>query len=243
MSGIQRSPISESSSRRHSQIQHGQLSFPSHADASRPPNVPQTDVNHPPKLKTPVFYNLPPSRSIRSNACVACWQCMSAISDAIFSSSDTDRSEIISPIPRRHLTLQRSESQHWLGSPPLSPVSTASRAVSPLSFASVSPTRSRRRASHSFSLLLDHDKRTSTSTLATIPQGIAQSGEKIEGPYSPARRWTRWMHKQGMRDWVVPLAILCSVLVRWCVGLGSYSGWLSHCVTYYMAHKNMFRTG
>ncbi len=40
------------------------------------------------------------------------------------------------------------------------------------------------------------------------------------------RRWLRWMHKNGVKNWVVPCTLLASVLVRWCIGLGSYSGTL-----------------
>lgn len=32
------------------------------------------------------------------------------------------------------------------------------------------------------------------------------------------------MHKQGLRDWVVLITILSTALVKWCVGLGGYSG-------------------
>lgn len=32
------------------------------------------------------------------------------------------------------------------------------------------------------------------------------------------------MHKQGIKDWVVVITILLSALVKWCIGLGSYSG-------------------
>lgn len=54
-----------------------------------------------------------------------------------------------------------------------------------------------------------------------------------EGPGAPqvreeeqgfGRRWLRWMHKNGVRHWVVPCTLLASALVRWCIGLGSYSG-------------------
>lgn len=38
------------------------------------------------------------------------------------------------------------------------------------------------------------------------------------------RRWLRWMHRNGVKHWVVPCTLLASVLVRWCIGLGSYSG-------------------
>ncbi|TFK52429.1 glucosyltransferase, partial [Heliocybe sulcata] len=32
------------------------------------------------------------------------------------------------------------------------------------------------------------------------------------------------MHKQGLRRWVVPLMVVGTVWVKWCIGLGSYSG-------------------
>lgn len=46
------------------------------------------------------------------------------------------------------------------------------------------------------------------------------------------RRWLRWMHKNGVKHWVVPCTLLASALVRWCIGLGSYSGTSSkHCLS------------
>lgn len=53
-----------------------------------------------------------------------------------------------------------------------------------------------------------------------------------EGPGAPlreeeqgfGRRWLRWMHKNGVKHWVVPCTLIASALVRWCIGLGSYSG-------------------
>lgn len=47
----------------------------------------------------------------------------------------------------------------------------------------------------------------------------SSSGEKAMG-----RRWIRWMQKRGIEDWVLPGAIITSVLIKWCIGLGSYSG-------------------
>ncbi|KAI0789811.1 ALG6, ALG8 glycosyltransferase family-domain-containing protein [Abortiporus biennis] len=32
------------------------------------------------------------------------------------------------------------------------------------------------------------------------------------------------MHHHGMKDWIIPWVTLVAVLIRWCVGLGSYSG-------------------
>lgn len=36
--------------------------------------------------------------------------------------------------------------------------------------------------------------------------------------------WIRWMHKRGIKTWTVPLLVLVSTLIKFCVGLGSYSG-------------------
>ena len=48
------------------------------------------------------------------------------------------------------------------------------------------------------------------------------------------RRWLRWMHRNGFKHWVVPCTLLASVLVRWCIGLGSYSGTSSDYTYFYM---------
>lgn len=39
-----------------------------------------------------------------------------------------------------------------------------------------------------------------------------------------ARRWVRWMHKHGIKNYVIPAAVLGAALIKWCIGLGSYSG-------------------
>ncbi|KAH9936376.1 ALG6, ALG8 glycosyltransferase family-domain-containing protein [Fomitopsis serialis] len=46
------------------------------------------------------------------------------------------------------------------------------------------------------------------------------------------RRWVRWMHKQGLKRWVVPCAVLASVWVKWSIGLGSYSGQTGYTAMY-----------
>ena len=48
------------------------------------------------------------------------------------------------------------------------------------------------------------------------------------------RRWSRWMHRNGVKHWIVPCTLLASVLVRWCIGLGSYSGTSSVHTYFYM---------
>ena len=36
------------------------------------------------------------------------------------------------------------------------------------------------------------------------------------------RRWLRWMHRNGVKHWVVPCMLLASVWVWWWIGLSSY---------------------
>lgn len=45
-----------------------------------------------------------------------------------------------------------------------------------------------------------------------------------QGNHGAGRRWVRWMHRYNMKNWVVPSAIAASTLVKWCIGLGTYSG-------------------
>ena len=39
-----------------------------------------------------------------------------------------------------------------------------------------------------------------------------------------ARRWIKWMHKEGIRHWILPCVLLTSTWIKWTIGLGSYSG-------------------
>ncbi len=136
-------------------------------------------------------------------------------------SSETDRSEIVAPVPRRHHILQ-TESRHWLGTPPLSPYSPP---VSPFSATATSPARSRKRISQTLSLnnLSGHDPRRASSA-AHPPSLHPYKEHKSEDDRSMARRWLRWMHQENMKAWIVPSLVLASIWVKWAVGLGSYSG-------------------
>ncbi|KAI0699297.1 ALG6, ALG8 glycosyltransferase family-domain-containing protein [Cerioporus squamosus] len=136
-------------------------------------------------------------------------------------SSETDRSEIVAPVPRRHHILQ-TESRHWLGTPPLSPYSPP---TSPLSATATSPARNRKRISQTLSLnsLSGHDPRRVPSA-AHPPSLHLHKEHKSEDDRSMARRWLRWMHQENMKAWIVPSLVLASIWVKWAVGLGSYSG-------------------
>ncbi|GJE98268.1 glycosyltransferase family 57 protein [Phanerochaete sordida] len=61
-------------------------------------------------------------------------------------------------------------------------------------------------------------------TVAASSQSLSAEDHKNTEDTGMARRWTRWMHKQGLRHRVVSLVILFAALVKWCIGLGSYSG-------------------
>lgn len=129
---------------------------------------------------------------------------------------------VLSPIPRRHL-LESSANQHWLNSPAISV--TSSRPSSPQlttenNQSATSHIRHRFKSHHrNFSSIYEHE-----------PQGAVQartsSGKvhEAEGT-SMGRRWIRWMHKRGIEEWVVPGIIAASTLVKFAIGLGSYSGW------------------
>ncbi|KAH9049839.1 glucosyltransferase [Lactarius hengduanensis] len=104
------------------------------------------------------------------------------------------------PVPLRHRALQPSPDT-WIRTP--SP--SSSRAISPSSpVTGVFP-----RGYHnysSFGAIMEAEKETPLQE-----QGLG-------------RRWLRWMHKNGLKHWVVPCTLLASAVVRWCIGLGSYSG-------------------
>ncbi|KAI0768999.1 ALG6, ALG8 glycosyltransferase family-domain-containing protein [Trametes elegans] len=179
----------------HSRLRARKPSFHSQTSAQTVP------VTWPQRATTPVLRHRPSAVSIFSDI------------------SDTDQSEILAPIPRRHHILQTSESQHWLGTPPLSP---RSRPTSPLANAPASPSRKRLKQAISFSSLGIHDSLRPPSTSHLGPP--AQKERRSEDDNGMARRLLRWMHHENMKSWAVPSLVLASVWVKWAVGLGSYSG-------------------
>jgi alpha-1,3-glucosyltransferase len=113
--------------------------------------------------------------------------------------------EIVAPVPRRHQALLQPTPDAWIRTP-----SPSSRTTSP-----TTPIRggfSRASARYSY---------VSFSS-------VMEAGNSKETPWQEeqgfGRRWLRWMHKNGVKHWVVPCTLLASILVRWCIGLGSYSG-------------------
>ena len=123
--------------------------------------------------------------------------------------------EIVAPVPLRHHALQPGLTPDaWIRTP--SP--SSSRAISP-----ATPTRGGfprgSRQNYRF------------ASFSSVME--ARAGKDPEVPVQEqgfGRRWLRWMHKNGVKHWVVPCTLLASVLVRWCIGLGSYSGTLNQTV-------------
>ncbi|CAA7261601.1 unnamed protein product [Cyclocybe aegerita] len=93
--------------------------------------------------------------------------------------------------------------------------------------------------SRSFSALLEHEqmvhqkqqRRGSGSSVQGSVRGgfglgVGGGGVGVKETEEPGmgRRWVRWMHKRGLRAWVVPAILGAGALVRLGIGLGSYSG-------------------
>lgn len=113
--------------------------------------------------------------------------------------------ELVAPIPVRHPELQALD-MHARNWPSTSSPTSSSRAISP-----VTPMRG------TIGLY-----RNSLASLAEADGTLASAREEAET--GAGRRWIRWMHRNNMKDWVVPAILLAGALVRWCVGLGTYSG-------------------
>lgn len=126
-----------------------------------------------------------------------------------------DHPEILAPQPRRHLI----ENSTWLRAQSQSPVSM--RAVSPATSQTFSHDPSSR-MSIGRRTSLRHQSFSSIQGLSKI--GSSQKTSQHELDVGMGRRWLRWMEKQGMKDWIVPGAIVVSLYLKWCLGLGSHSG-------------------
>ena len=120
--------------------------------------------------------------------------------------------EIVAPVPLRHHALQPELTPDaWMRTP--SP--SSSRAISP-----ATPIRG--------SFLRGSRKNHRFPSFSSVMDGRVGKGPEVPlQEQGFGRRWLRWMHKNGVKHWVVPCTLLASVLVRWCIGLGSYSGTLT----------------
>ncbi|KAJ7644149.1 glycosyltransferase family 57 protein [Roridomyces roridus] len=120
--------------------------------------------------------------------------------------SEYERPEILAPSPRQPLGFGRhllqDSGRHW------------ARSVSPSSSRAVSPNLP---AERRFGLL-------SAQSLKFPDVDTPRRTSEREIELAMGRRWLRWMHKRGVKDWVVPSLVLASTCVKFSVGLGSYSG-------------------
>lgn len=126
----------------------------------------------------------------------------SSANHTFYGSSDASQSEIHAPIPRRHHLLQ-AESPQWMYTPSISP--SSSRPVSPAT------------AHGTFG------RHTQLSFSALLEEPVSQQ-RVMDGQRGWARKWVRWMHQSGRREWVIPISILGTAWLKWVVGLGGYSG-------------------
>jgi alpha-1,3-glucosyltransferase len=106
---------------------------------------------------------------------------------------------------------------------------TSSRPSSPQSTTennqpATSHIRHRFKAHHpNFSSIYEHEPQRA------VVDAKPSSGKVYEAEGTAmGRRWIRWMHKRGIEEWVIPGVIAASTLVKFAIGLGSYSGWLFH---------------
>ncbi|KAI5835155.1 glycosyltransferase family 57 protein, partial [Schizophyllum commune Tattone D] len=119
-----------------------------------------------------------------------------------------DRPHIIAPKPRRHHFL---DGPTLLRTPSLSPDS--SRAASPPSPPPQAPADRLIRKNVGLGAIAESFATPTASTSA-----------RADTETSMARRSLRWLHKRGLKHYTVPLAILCTTLLKLAIGTGSYSG-------------------
>ncbi|KAJ7212099.1 glycosyltransferase family 57 protein [Mycena pura] len=127
---------------------------------------------------------------------------------------DYEKPEILAPTPRQPITGSRHLIEHgaqWLNTVSHSPESSRP----------VSPTSPHRRSSTLSGLSVRFP--TSMSSLHAAVDAAVGPADK-EAEHAMAKRWIRWMHKRGMKAWVIPCSLLASACIKFCVGLGSYSG-------------------
>ncbi|KAJ7761486.1 glycosyltransferase family 57 protein [Mycena maculata] len=126
---------------------------------------------------------------------------------------DYERPEILAPTPRQaHMSSPHllEDNAHWFRS--LSPAS--SRAVSP----TLSPGR------RFSSLSNSHSSKFPTLSSRHEVEDAARPSPGRETEHAMGRRWIRWMHKRGVKAWVLPSVLLASTCIKVSMGLGSYSG-------------------
>ena len=105
-------------------------------------------------------------------------------------------------------------------------------------------------ASLSFGSLMEHNLRVaqqeSQRNAAAKEKERRKRMASEEGAFADGagKRWLKWMHQNRMQNLVVPSIVSGTVLVRWCVGLGSYSGKHKQCLQIFSyLHENYLGKG
>jgi len=167
--------------------------------------------------------------------------------------SDSEQSEIFSPIPRKHTSITAKDSLHWLRTETPSPAPSNQSFVSNYSVTNAAryhthhPPTSPSMHPHNHLPYITRRSRkpSSIGSLAERARGGASSrmgfssvltrhavnhhakeNGEWEGDF--ARRWIRWMHKEGIKRWILPCVLLTTTWIKWTIGLGSYSGTTSN---------------
>jgi len=161
--------------------------------------------------------------------------------------SDSEQSEILSPIPRMHDNITAKESLRWLRAETPSPgpfdrsfashystTGTAANYIHPsLPSPAIRPqhrlpsiTRRSRKQS-SVGSLAEGMRRGESSRIGTLPAATRHAADRCAKGYGEweggfVRRWIRWMHKEGVKGWISPCVLLTTLWIKW--SLGSYSG-------------------
>lgn len=57
-----------------------------------------------------------------------------------------------------------------------------------------------------------------------LDRGSSSNAHQEKTDNATGRRWVRWMHRKGIRQWTLPITLVAVTLVKLALGLGSYSG-------------------
>jgi alpha-1,3-glucosyltransferase len=82
----------------------------------------------------------------------------------------------------------------------------------------------RRHLSFSSLAEVEEPAAAAADTMETTNSAFKSSKQTSDGEGGMGKQWVKWMHRNGMRNWVVPGAVMATTWIKWSIGLGSYSG-------------------
>ena len=158
--------------------------------------------------------------------------------------SDSEQSEVLSPVPRKHISITAKESLQWLRTETPSPAPSNRSLFS--NYSVVNTATNHMQASLASPYIHPHNHLLSTTRRLKKPSSVGSFAERTRGGTGSmmgalstltrhanehreregefARRWIRWMHKEGVKRWILPCVLLTTTWIKWALGLGSYSG-------------------